>query len=102
MDTGSWPREGLSFGVPRADSEQLEAEAAGLSLVSGVWEVWEKGSDPEKCFSWRTFSFVDLTNRKRLSYNRIGISAVNCVFLNDVFGKWLPNDRVCVRSIQPD
>ena len=102
MDTGSWPREGLSFGVPRTDSEQFEVESAGLSLVSGVWEVWEKGSDLERCFSWRLLPLVDLTNRKRLSYNRIGISAVNGVFLNDVFGERLPKDRVGIRSIQPD
>ena len=102
MDTGSWPREGLSSEVPKADSEQFEVESAGLSLVSEVWEVWETGSDPEKCFSWRLLPLIDLTNRKRLSYNRIGISAVNGVFLHDVFGKRLSEDRVGVRSIQPD
>jgi len=102
MDTGSWPPEGLSLGVPRADSEQFEVESAGLPSVSGVWEAWEKGSDLERCFSWRLLPLVDFTNRKRLSYNRIGISSVNGVFLDDVFGKWLPKDRVGVRSIQPD
>ena len=79
MDTGSWPREGLSYEVPRADSEQLEAGAAGLSWGSGPWGVWEKGSGHERSFSWSLL--VDLTNRKRFSDDRIGVSSVDGVFL---------------------